>query len=155
MEREKCEGTERCWCKPEPCDPSKFPTCECDCEDCQSMCARPCWPTPAEADAIILAGYGSTLTLTAWYGCSDHGDIDVARPRTIEEWCVFLDEGRCALHDRGLKPIEGRVATHKDRPEGYPSGDIHEHIAAMWDTDEGRRVVASVRRMEDDGTPEA
>jgi hypothetical protein len=38
----------------------------CRCEVCKEMCKRPCRPTPAEAQALIAAGYGKRLMLDAY-----------------------------------------------------------------------------------------
>ena len=52
--------------------------------------------------------------------------------------CVFhTPEGLCELHN-GFKPIEGRLAHHRTMTSRRP---IHESIASLWDSDEGREVV--------------
>lgn len=56
----------------------------------------------------------------------------------LHKGCVFQKDGLCTLHDRGLKPAEGKAAHHAlKRP------DLHEDVARHWDTEEGRAIVAS------------
>jgi len=63
---------------------------------------------------------------------------------TFRGRCVFLrGRGRktvCELHPTGLKPIEGRVASHDT---SFDDGIlIREAIIDVWDTDYGRSVVS-------------
>jgi hypothetical protein len=123
----------------------------CNCATCVAMCRRPCWPTPPEVDKLIDAGFGPRLMEDYWSGGFKAHDNDVpiicpANPGYEGEragWdmrlgCVLQDPatGYCALHDLGLKPLEGRVAHHDGNSEG-----VHEAVARTWDTDEGRRVT--------------
>jgi hypothetical protein len=56
--------------------------------------------------------------------------------------CTFLNaQGLCDLHDKGLKPIEGRLADCKN-PSG---GQLHKAVADLWNTEEGRAVIARWR----------
>jgi hypothetical protein len=52
--------------------------------------------------------------------------------------CVLQVGGLCLVHDSGYKPLEGRMASH-DTVNGDRS--LHESIAKMWDSEEGREVV--------------
>ena len=52
--------------------------------------------------------------------------------------CTFLNaQGLCDLHDKKLKPIEGRLANCKD-PTG---GQLHKAVADLWNTAEGRAAI--------------
>jgi len=122
---------------------------KCDCATCRGMCERiPCWPTQEEAVALISAGLGPKLMVA-----ETPGGIALLCPATPgsegrsiawpHPWsqatlpCVFYGPGGCSLHDRGLKPIEGRYAHCRvDVPD-----DLHEAIAESWDT-KGRRLVS-------------
>lgn len=123
---------------------------KCSCDTCKSMCSRPCWPTPEEAERLIDAGFASKLMLDYWVGdAEDGGDIDLLCPANpgsegrradtfdIRRGCIFHVEGLCQLHDSGLKPIEGKMARCKDSPSG-----IHFAIAKTWDTPKGKQVIA-------------
>ena len=121
----------------------------CSCETCVEMCERrPCWPTPEESKKIQDAGFARRMMRDYWVGHSE--DIDIISPAIVGHdngnapffpngRCVFLtEEGLCELHDLGLKPLEGRVASCYDI-----TSDAHKDIAMTWDTKEGRSVVAS------------
>ncbi len=148
----------------------------CACEKCVHACRRPCWPTPAEAKALIDAGHGDKLMADYWHGSTKTekpvpGDPDVfilspANPgyegqlapafsifdlllsvtgggHELGSGCVFHVNGLCALHDAGLKPIEGRLALLCAPAQDGEGGDsMHHEIAKLWETDEGRAVVA-------------
>lgn len=137
----------------------------CSCSTCQSMCKRPCWPTPSEVLKLIEAGHAHKLMLDYWVGnfgpekySFDTMVVCPANPGKesisiadggifsffdffgdsggICSGCVFQVEGLCSLHDAHLKPAEGRVAHCQVK-----NTDLHEQVARTWDTDEGRAVV--------------
>ena len=128
---------------------TRVPTA-CSCEACKNMCHRPCWPTPAEAHALMDAGFAARLMADYW-SAADH-DIRIlcgalkgceghAAPYLpeSEEGCTFWNaQGLCDLHDLGLKPLEGRLAIH-----GAPTTrrSLHEEVALLWDNEEGRAAV--------------
>jgi hypothetical protein len=60
----------------------------------------------------------------------------------LDSGCVFHVNRLCQLHDAGLKPFEGKVAHHS-----RDGKNIHEAVAAAWDNDEGRAVVARWRKI--------
>lgn len=65
----------------------------CTCDKCKNMCEVPCIGTPKDIEAIIDAGYADRLK---------------------DGWCAFRQpDGLCELHDRGLKPTEGVLASCK------------------------------------------
>lgn len=137
----------------------------CSCRICKGYCARPCWPLPSEIAPIVSAGEGARLMLDWWDndfhgGAHDHvyivcpalsgheggmapevslmDSLLMGRRGPLHGGCVFYRKGLCELHDRGLKPTEGRVCHH--------AGDqswVHEEVARRWDTDEGRAAVAA------------
>jgi hypothetical protein len=54
--------------------------------------------------------------------------------------CAFLTkDGLCELHDKKLKPLEGRIIDHTITPE--EGVVIRREILYMWDTPEGKSVV--------------
>lgn len=130
----------------------------CTCETCVNMCKRaPCWPTPEEAQRLIDAGYSPRLMKNYW--CAED-NIYVLCPARVgyegrtapwfgeidgSERCVFLTgDNLCELHDLGLKPIEGRVATCQGKG---PEGCLREDIAKLWNTPKGWEVL---RKWEND-----
>ena len=91
---------------------------ECHCKLCQQMCRTPCLGTPEDIEQLIDAGYANRLQPTEWLvgaivGLTP-GPISMLQPRTEKGWCTFYHDGRCELHDRGLKPTEGKLAHHTD-----------------------------------------
>lgn len=128
----------------------KFKEVVCSCKTCVKMCEhRPCWGTPEEIKKIIDAGYGSRLMMDYWVGVGEE-DTDVPSPAIVgyegrrapfipQGRCTFLNaENLCELHDKGLKPLEGRVADCKSGS----SNSVHRFCAASFDSDEGREVAA-------------
>lgn len=95
------------------CQPS-----ECHCARCQQMCRVPCIGTPEDIERLVDAGYADRLTPTEWLvGCYvglTDGPISMIQPETVNGWCTFYHNGLCELHDRGLKPTEGRLTRHDD-----------------------------------------
>lgn len=121
------------------------------------MCKRPCWGTPEDAKRLIDAGYGHRLTRDFWGSREDGVNVDTHIlcpalkgyegtkapffPRS-EEGCTFWKDGLCELHDLGLKPIEGKLATCKPS-ELDESGEIalHEEIYLTWKNPEAQQFV--------------
>ena len=132
--------------KPVQFDPANIkepPACQCD--ECKSYCKRPGWYTPDEARAAIEAGLAQRMMCDWWE--DSEGNIDIlgpaiqgyegrAAPWWPSGWCTFYHDGQCDVHGTH-KPLECRVAHH-----AYPPNGVHGGIAKMWDTSEGRKVVA-------------
>ena len=52
---------------------------------------------------------------------------------TDKGWCVFYHDGLCELHDKGLKPTEGRLSHHSLSQENYSfSKSLTYHVAKEW-----------------------
>lgn len=102
------------------------------------MCrTRPCWGTPEEIAAIKAAGYADRLMLDWWVGVpridipapAIQGYEGKSAPERPRGRCTFLTaDDLCELHDKGLKPAEGRKACCKsDTPV-----DTHHEVAMTW-----------------------
>ena len=95
---------------------------ECSCKICQSMCKTPCIGTPLEMGKISVAGFRDRLSVSLWaYGklVGTHDKfIQIIAPAYDEkkECCTFFKNGKCELHNLGLKPTEGRYASHEYAP---------------------------------------
>ncbi len=133
-----------------------LPESECACAVCQAMCAKPCWPTPEEAEALMRNGFAKRLMLDYWVASRHNEDIELLCPAhrgcegkpapfmpTSNGGCTFFENGLCLLHNRKLKPIGGRVATCK-RQVGI---EVAHMIATKWDTDKGREIVAKWKKL--------
>lgn len=80
-----------------------------------------------------------------WVGSPGEEDIEIISPAIVGYegrrapicpfgGCTFLTEkGLCELHELGLKPTEGRLATCKGSCEG-----LHEAVAQSWDNKESQ-----------------
>jgi len=72
---------------------------------------------------------------------------DVYVPSMSDIWfspfekCVFLENDRCILHDKKLKPSEGRKAIHINVKESEEQNELHTLVGATWNTPKGREVV--------------
>jgi len=101
---------------------------------------------------LMDAGYGSRLMLDWWQG--NKGDKSIAIlcgalkghegkitpywPKS-DEGCTFYVNGRCQLHQPGLKPLEGRVAHHAQSYEHQQM--LHSSIPPMWDCELGLQAI--------------
>ena len=123
-------------------------TVECDCNHCKQMCyGRSCWGTITQIKKIIDAGYGNKLMLD-YYSFNDR-NIDILVPAMVgyeEGRAPFWPEGKCSmldkndlciLHDKGLKPIEGKLASCKNTDNFID----HENFAKHWDTIRGQYLI--------------
>lgn len=89
----------------------------CTCDKCKNVCKVPCIGTPKDIEAIIDAGYADRLKETMWmvgYLAVKEKPIAMIQPTEKDGWCAFRQpDGLCELHDRGLKPTEGVLASCK------------------------------------------
>lgn len=89
----------------------------CTCDKCKNMCKVPCIGTPKDIEAIIDAGYADRLKETMWmvgYLAVKEKPIAMIQPTEKDGWCAFRQpDGLCELHDLGLKPTEGVLASCK------------------------------------------
>lgn len=116
----------------------RMPT-SCACDRCKQQCRTPCLGTPEDIQKLIEAGYGSRLALTEWRVGMMLGVID--RPvmmiqALVEEngWCTFrTPDGLCELHDKGLKPTEGRLSHHTIALDNFdPKRSLAWLVAKEW-----------------------
>lgn len=122
------------------------PPSACSCERCVNMCKTPCMPTPYEVEALIDAGYQNRIALSIWAFGMLAGFIDrpipTLMPAQVNGWCTFFHDGKCELHDTGLKPLEGRLAhhAHLDSREKCVAWEI----AKEWISDDNFDCIASI-----------
>lgn len=122
----------------------------CDCPECRAMCTRrPCWPTPADAERLVAAGFGGRLMREWWFDHSQEKTVFMLTPALAGREgaespahpsgpCTFLTaDGLCELHAPGLKPTEGRQALCHNRTPG----DLHESIGQTWNNAEALALV--------------
>lgn len=96
---------------------------ECNCEKCQSQCRTPCLATPEDIQRLIDAGYKDRLAITSWFAGILMGvtnkSIEMVQAKIENGWCTFFHNGLCELHDKGLKPTEGKLSHHSIRLDNF------------------------------------
>ncbi|WP_428661856.1 hypothetical protein [Runella sp.] len=95
---------------------------ECGCLECQKMChTAPCLGTPFDMYLIQQEPeYKDKVALTMNMIAPRLGLPPLVMTAPIFDkqkgHCAFLENGKCVLHERGLKPIEGKLASCKFDP---------------------------------------
>lgn len=94
----------------------------CSCQKCQDMCKTPCIPTPIDVYNIIEHGdlhitkrFLPTSWATGLIAGTHTNVVTLFAPQFNQEtgYCSFFKDGLCELHDLGLKPLEGKLASCK------------------------------------------
>lgn len=111
---------------------------ECKCEKCKSQCRTLCLGTPEDIMKLIEAGYEDRLAPTSWHvgmllGVHDR-PIEMVQARIEDNgWCTFYHDGLCELHDKGLKPTEGRLSHHSINLDNFvPRKSLAWLVAKEW-----------------------
>lgn len=124
----------------------------CSCLTCKLMCKQsPCFASPQDAKKIIDAGYKDRLRSSVYI---DLKAFDINNPNMLEavaatarhaiapqfsaeHGCTFQGkDGLCELHEKGLKPTEGRLANHNQCDDG-----IRRAVCDTWISREGIDVM--------------
>ena len=108
--------------------------CECKCSLCRMQCHTPCLGTPQDIERLIDAGYAVI-------------DIPIPMIQAVagDEYCIFYHNGLCELHDKGLKPTEGRLSHHSTRLDNFKaSKSISWNVAKEWLSEENAEVIERV-----------
>lgn len=122
----------------------------CDCAKCQSQCHTPCLGTPEDIARLIERGYGDRLAPTTWaagmvMGVTDRPVEMIQAVQREDGYCTFFHDGKCELHDLGLKPTEGRLSHHSLRIDNFnPKKSLSWLIAKEW-IDISPRAVEALR----------
>lgn len=98
----------------------------------------PCLGTPEDIAKLIKAGHAHRLAITDWHAGIVMGVTD--RPITMiasiydenKGACTFYKDGLCELHDKGLKPTEGKLSHHSHRLTD-PKKSIAWAVAKEWE----------------------
>lgn len=109
----------------------------CQCERCKSQCHTPCLGTPEDIEKLIDSGYGNRLAVTEWCVGMVLGltarPIHMIQAKVEDGWCTFYHNGLCELHDKGLKPTEGRLSHHSIRIDNFdPKKCLSWLVAKEW-----------------------
>lgn len=112
------------------------------------MCRAPCCGTPADIKKLIEHGYADCLMLDDWPGSpymlkpALKGHEAKWAPFEIlnSEGCTFWIDGKCELHNLGLKPIQGKLAHHS--LTNKENEEICDMLDEAWeDSDEVRTLI--------------
>ena len=122
---------------------------QCSCSICKQQCHTPCLGTPDDIERIIDAGYAYRLELTNWATGIFLGVINVAvpmiQPVAGKEYCAFFENGLCILHDKNLKPTEGRLSHHTVRKDNFnPVMSLAWNVAKEWMMTDNMEVISRV-----------
>ena len=127
--------------------------CECKCKLCQAQCHTPCLGTPQDIMRLVDAGYADRLAVTEWAAGIYMGVISepVIMLQAIRDGedefdekahCTFFHDGLCELHDKGLKPTEGRLSHHSHRIDNFKaSRSISWAVAQEWLNPDNEPIV--------------
>ncbi len=122
----------------------------CKCEACRKQCHTPCLGTPEDILRLIKAGYLEKLAVTFWCvgmitGEMDYPIVMVQATRGDTGYCVFYHDGLCELHDKQLKPTEGRLSHHSITQENYVfRKGLSYNVAKEWLDKENIAVIRQV-----------
>lgn len=124
----------------------------CSCDKCVKMCkTAPCLGTPSEILRLINAGHKANIVGTLFVAGLKYGipPIDMIQLEYDEDkrQCVMLtDEGKCSLHDSGLKPLEGKLADC--RITAMPPGKFPPAwcVAFTWTFPANRNIIRLIRK---------
>lgn len=123
---------------------------DCDCSTCKAMCSKaPCLGTPEDILKLIEHGYIARLKVTHWAAGIPYGMNRIIRMVQPEQKpdgkCTFLsEEGLCQLHELGLKPTEGKLASHQPTAVDHFSKTLSAQIAQSWEAEENQLTLVKV-----------
>lgn len=105
---------------------------ECKCNLCKMQCKTPRIGTPEDMQRIIDAGYEDRVTEALWsvgmmYGlCNFPVPIVASKYDKEKKACTFFTNGLCELHEKWLKPTEGKLSHHTTRLDNF---DVKKSLA--------------------------
>jgi len=119
----------------------------CDCEKCSNMCKAPCCGTPEDFRNLIDNGFGNRLMIDDWLDeppmlkPAMKGSESRKAPweTRTEKGCTFWHNGKCDLHNSGLKPTQGKLALHAQSEEECDY--IREIIVNSWETEDADTII--------------
>ncbi len=126
---------------------------QCKCQDCKKQCSvSPCLGTPSDIEKIIDAGHGDKIFLTHWAaGILLRATKDIVRMYQANNipnhGCVFFKDGLCELHEKGLKPTEGRLSHHSQQMHNLePRKSIGWNVAKTWLDPENAPTISRIQK---------
>ncbi len=131
---------------------------QCKCNRCKSQCeVAPCLGTPQDILKLIDAGYADKILPTVWAAgvamkitdkiVNIYASTQISRDKIGKGPCIFYKEGLCELHDKGLKPTEGRLSHHSHTPETFTSAkSLSWNVAKEWLDPANKPVIEEIER---------
>ena len=134
---------------------------ECKCHLCKRQCQTPCLGTPQDILQLMDAGYIDRLKPTIWAAGVVMGLTSEPVPLIQAErlgrdfdgmgvngHCTFQrEDGLCELHDKGLKPTEGRLSHHSIKIDNWKTTkSISWAVVQEWLDPQNADVVEEVAR---------
>jgi hypothetical protein len=112
----------------------------------------PCLGTPQDIEKIIDAGHGDRIKATDWaVGIMLGVTSDIVKMYQAQHLpfagCTFFNEGLCQLHDKGLKPTEGRLSHHSVKVDNYNHRKhISWNVAKEWLNPDNAEVIKRIEQ---------
>lgn len=122
---------------------------QCKCMKCKNQCHTTCIGTPGDILRLIKAGYADRLLPTEWAAgmvmvVTDHS-IWMVQAKDNGDWCTFYHDGLCELHDKGLKPTEGKLSHHSIAIDNFtPKKSISWNVAKTWEDERNQQVIQEI-----------
>ena len=122
---------------------------ECKCNECKKQCKTVCLGTPEDIERLIDAGFGNKLEFTIWGVGKMLGKINytipMIQPIQTDSGCVFFQNGLCELHEKGLKPTEGRLSHHSVTLDNFSfRKSIAWNVAKEWVDEQNVEVIERI-----------
>lgn len=139
-------------------DKLKILPSECSCEICKRMCHAPCCGSVEDFEKLIDEGFAHRLMFDNLPSILDGGNFLKPALKGHEgkqaPWqtrslrgCTFWNEsGKCDLHNKGLKPLQGKIANHSE-----DMGDKIDLFAEIskedWESERGLRLIDKWKKL--------
>lgn len=111
----------------------------CSCKKCQEQCRSVCLGTPSDILRIAQAGYSQYIKPTMWavgmlVGKTKEPVLMLQLEYNEETgYCCMFEDGKCKLHEAGIKPIEGKLSSHLIRKDNFIfSKSLSWLVAKTW-----------------------
>lgn len=123
----------------------------CKCQLCKSQCVKSiCLGTPEDIEKIIDAGYGDRIRPMGWgagllMNVTDH-IIPMFQADDNHGTCVFFKDGLCQLHEKGLKPTEGKLSHHTTTVENLVAKkSLSWNVAKEWEDPANYETIVRIK----------
>ena len=122
----------------------------CKCVNCKNQCLTcSCLGTPDDIEKIIDAGYGDSIMPTDWAAGIVMGVtkdvIEMYQLKFTKTGCIMFENGLCKLHDKGLKPTEGKLSHHTHKIDTFNAKkSLSWAVAKEWLRPENKETIMRI-----------